>query len=441
VARLLDRLLGRDEASRAIDFLTDQTAWVISQSYGTSDREPLLPTYLAYAQQGYAGDAMVFGCILERIKLFSQARFTWRDRRDGRTFTTVDLGPLQEPWPGGSTAELLARMEQDVSLAGNAFVRRAGDRLERLRPDLVTIISKLTPDGTVDEVTGLPRKVREVIGYAYSPAMFDKDRQTELYDVSEVAHWSPIPDPVSGFRGMSWITPVVREVDTDVGLSKYLLKHLDNNATPNFALQYKRKLQSLDVDEIRSRFKAKFSGPDNAGEVVILDDGADIKAIGSTMTDLGYNELQAAGALRIAFAAGVPTELLPGMATQRTPQDTVYAEAIKHFANSTMVHNWQSACAALSNIVDVPAGADLWYDLRGIAALQPGEIDKATTMTAQMANVSTGIASGFDPDAVIRAVAAGDLTLLVGAHSGLVSVQMQDIHGAPSTTPQDGGSD
>jgi hypothetical protein len=30
-----------------------------------------------------------------------------------------------------------------------------------------------------------------------------------------VAHWSPIPDPLANFRGMSWLTPVLREIDAD----------------------------------------------------------------------------------------------------------------------------------------------------------------------------------------------------------------------------------
>lgn len=34
----------------------------------------------------------------------------------------------------------LARMEQDVSLAGNSFIARKGDWLYRLRPDWVDII-------------------------------------------------------------------------------------------------------------------------------------------------------------------------------------------------------------------------------------------------------------------------------------------------------------
>ena len=39
--------------------------------------------------------------------------------------------------------------------------------------------------------------------------------------------------------------------------------------------------------------------------------------------------------------------------------------------------------------------------------------------------IQSGILSGFEPDDVVRAVAAADVMLLVGNHTGLFSVQLQ----------------
>ena len=89
---------------------------------------------------GYQGNRIVFSVILARLALFSEAQFKWRDLTSKKLFGTAELSLLENPWPGGTTGELLARMEQDVSLAGNAFIRSTGDRLVRLRPDWVDII-------------------------------------------------------------------------------------------------------------------------------------------------------------------------------------------------------------------------------------------------------------------------------------------------------------
>ena len=90
------------------------------------------------------GNAIVFACILSRLQVFSQARFQFRQLRSGRPgdyFGNDDLTPLETPEPGKTTSDLLARMEVDVSLAGNSFhVRRPGNRIKRLRPDWMAIV-------------------------------------------------------------------------------------------------------------------------------------------------------------------------------------------------------------------------------------------------------------------------------------------------------------
>jgi hypothetical protein len=145
-------------------------ASVLTTSYGLNGNEAILPTLFGSNQQAYGGNAIVFGAILARLSLFSEATFAFRDlstkdlsgsfERDGRRNTA--LRKLEDPWPNGTTGELLARMIQDVDLAGNAYIWDAGDQLVRLRPDWVTIVSemRLDPNG---------REYREVVGYYYEP--------------------------------------------------------------------------------------------------------------------------------------------------------------------------------------------------------------------------------------------------------------------------------
>lgn len=427
--RLIDRMRAGSPASRALSDVQS----VLFTSYGAPDREQVLPTFQSYSTDGYGGNAIVYGAILARLQLFSEARFKYRSLRDRRLFGDASLALLERPWPGGSTGELLARMEQDVSLAGNSFTRRAAaDRLERLRPDLVTIVSRLVEDE-------LGRSVREVVGYAYDARAVDPDRDLEVYEVDEVAHWSPIPDPLSTHRGMSWLTPVLREIDADSAMTAHKLKHLDNAATPNLLLKYERRLQEEDVARIRTRFEANHSGSENAGRALILDEGADATVIGSTLDKMGFDVVQAAGETRIAVAAGVPPVVMGlSMSLNAATPDQYYQQAMRRFADMTMRPNWRSACAALAKLVDEPADAELWIDTTDIAALQPGERDAAETMQQQAATTNTLIMAGFVPDSVVAAVSSGDMSLL--KHSGLVSVQMQAISGAPPQDPKAGAT-
>src|SRR3546814_8701357 len=113
---------------------------------------------------------------------------------------------LEEPWPNGTTRELLARMEQDVSLAGNFYAVREAGRLRRLRPDWVSIVLSAPADEAVES---------DVAGYVYSPGGKSGKGKPRAYSVEEICHWSPIPDPDAQYRGMSWLTPVLTDIMSD----------------------------------------------------------------------------------------------------------------------------------------------------------------------------------------------------------------------------------
>lgn len=396
-------------------------------TYGTPNTEKIIPTFDSFANLAYAGNGVVFGVILARIKLFSEARFKFRSLADKRLFGTPALSKLEHPWPGGTTGELLARMEQDVSLAGNAYIRDAGYRLERLRPDWVTIVSEITQDE-------FGRQVREVVGYLYEP-VGDQDRGTEFYPVEEVAHWSPIPDPMANFRGMSWLTPVIREVNADVAMTEHRYAYYQNAATPNLILKYEAKLDPDQVDRIAKQVAARHAGSGNAYKTMVLDNGADPMIVGDKVSDAMAN-VQAAGENRIAVAAGVPAivvGLKEGLAAATLAN---YDSAIKAFADLTMRPNWRSACACLAKLVDVPEDAELWYDTSDIIALQEGEESQATTFSVDAQTASTLITAGYTAESVTLAIKARDLSLL--KHTGRFSVQLLPPGDQKTTTPVGG---
>lgn len=416
----LQRVWGRVRSMFARAEYTPPTGYEsFAFSYGTPDAEKILPTFEQYATLGYAGNSVVFGVIYARIKLFSEARLKFRSLLDKRLSGSPALRLLERPWPGGTTGELLARMEQDASIAGNAFIRSVddGERLERLRPDWVTIVSHIVEDA-------YGRQVREVLGYLYEP-FGDPGRRVEYYPVEEVAHWSPIPDPLANWRGMSWMTPVIREINADVAMTAHRDAFFRNAATPNIVLKYQKKLGETQVNKIRDMVAARHTGSENAFGTMVLDEGADLTVVGSKLTDAAFNELQAAGENRIAVASGVPAivaGLREGLAAATLAN---YGEAMRAFADITMRPNWRSAVACLAKLVEVPEGFELWFDTSDIAALQEGEQEQANTFQVKASTAAALITAGYTPESVASAVEAGDMTLL--KHTGLYSVQLQPI--------------
>jgi HK97 family phage portal protein len=411
--RLLDRVR---TSSPVLPINAGQT--VLTQSYAQGGYEPLLPQFESYASAGYQGNGIVFAVILARLQLFSEAEFKFRDLTTKRLYGTDALAKLEEPWPGGTTGELLARMEQDASLAGNSFIRDAGDMLERMRPDRVCTISGVREDD-----------VRVTLGYGY-----DRDGTgdplAEVYPVDEVAHWSPIPDPLATARGMSWLTPVVREINADLSMTTHKSKFFENAATPNLLIRYQKKLNKGQIDELRERWNGRFQGSDNAWKTAILDEGADVTVIGQSFEQMAFTATQAAGENRIAAAGGVPGIVVGLKEGLDAATYSNYEQAMRRFADITMRPNWRSAAAALSKLVQVPAGARLWYDVTDIAALRQGEKERADT--AQVMALAAGelIRVGYDPQTVAAALTAGDFTLL--RHTGAIPTALYPDGKAPA---------
>jgi len=390
-------------------------ASVLTTTYGMNGNEAILPSLVYAATEAYMGNSVVYGAILARISLFSETTFCFRNLKDkslsgsfeldGRRNTA--LRKLENPWPNGSTGELLARMMQDADLAGNAYIWDAGERLVRLRPEWVTIVSE-------EKYDPLGRAYREVVGYFYDPPPVADEQYggPQIFTVDEVAHWSPNPDPTAQFRGMSWITTVLREIAADNGMTSYKTKYLANAASPNLLIKYSQKLGTGTVNRIRDRIEARHGGVENAFGTLVLDEGADVTVIGNSFEQMNFSTVQAAGENRILIASGVPGIVVGSKEGLQAATYSNYEQAMRRFADVTMRPLWRSACAALAKLVSVPVGSQLWYDVSDIAALRQGEKERADTMFILAQSATQLVAAGYTPETVVKALSSGDITIL-----------------------------
>lgn len=397
----------------------------VQQSWGAgSANETIGSDFVGLVSGAYHANGVVFAVEAARLGLFTEGRFTFRRRtnhgRPGDIFGTQDLALLENPWPSGNTADLLARMLQDADFAGNAFVaRRVVDRretLRRLRPDGVTIVKGSKTGKAIDT---------EVVGYIYRDP---RGGDEEVLLPEEVAHFAPTPDPLADYRGMSWLTPVVREIQGDVAMREHKIKFLENAATPNLVVTFDASVGQEAANSFIDRFEEQHAGYLNAYKTLFMGMGADVKSVGANMQQLDFAVLQRAGENRITMAGGVPAIIV---GTESGLAHAAYANyflAMRRFADGTMRTLWRNAAASLSHLINVPAGCELWIDDRDIAWLRQDQQDAAAIQQVKAQTIGQYIKDGFVPDSAVAAVEAGDPTLL--EHSGLVSVQLQP----PGTT-------
>lgn len=392
----------------------------VTFSWGNKRQQEGPIEILTQTNRLYKENGVVFAAILARLMLFSEVQFQYQAVADHRLWgNNADDGlvRVEHPWPNGTTGELLARMIQDADLAGNCYIWNTGEQLVRLNPRFVTIVSEEVTDGH-------GRKYRKLLGYYYDPSGMTNGRtgpseDAQYFDVAEIAHWSPIPDPMATFRGMSWLTPVLREINSDQALTEYKIRYMENAATPNIMIRYKQKLQKETIDDLRERMHARYGGVTNAFKTLILDQGADTTIVGAHLEQVGFTTVQAAGENRILMASGVPGIVVGSKEGLQAATYSNYKQAVKRFDTLTIRPLWRSVCACLDGpVVSVPAGSRLWFDTRNIAALQDDETEKAAATQVRADAIAKLVQFNFDPDSVVKAVETGDLNLL--KHSGPV---------------------
>jgi phage portal protein BeeE len=409
----------------------------LSTTMGGERAEAIEADFVGLCEGGLKANGVIFGCEQIRVATFSEARFQFRRLRDGRPgdlFGTKDLAILEQPWPGGTTGDLLARMLLHADFAGNAYSTIIDGEIVQLRPDWVDILlqeraANVGRDG-MSAAVGFKR-----VGYAYyeggrrgvKPAVFLPD---------EVAHFAPMPDPTANYRGMAWLTPLIRDIQSDTMLTRHKIRFIENAATPNLAVSFPKEVNRTEFEAFVEAMDRAHKGAENAGKTLYTGGGADVTVIGANLAELDMKSVQGAGETRIAMAAGVHpvivglSEGLQGASLNAGN----FSAARRRFADITMRPLWRNVSGSLATLVAPPVASELWIDERDIAFLREDEADAANIQNVRAQTITQLIREGFDAASAISAVDNDDFRLLI--HTGLVSVQLQPAGKPPvAVTP------
>jgi phage portal protein BeeE len=261
-------------------------------------------------------------------------------------------------------------------------VIRNGPGLALLRPDWVDIVT-----GSQQQGGDAWDPDAKPVGYIFHNGGRRSGRPITTYLPEQVAHFAPIPDPEARFRGMSWITPIVREVMADKAATLHKEKFFENGATPNMLIKF-------DVDSVEKMkpwidlFRESSEGSMNAYKTLFLGAGTDATPVGKDFQQLDFKVTQGAGETRIAAAAGTPPVIVGLSEGLQAATYSNYSQARRRFSDGTMRPLWGNAADSLSTLINVPSGAVLVYDPRDVAALKEDIQDKAKEMQekAQAAN-------------------------------------------------------
>jgi phage portal protein BeeE len=233
---------------------------------------------------------------------------------------------------------------------------------------------------------------------------------------------------------MSWLTPVIREVQNDKLMGTHQRKFFENGATPNMVVSYPKEADQGKIRDFGEKMNSRHRGVQNAYETLYLGGGADVTVVGKDFAQMTFNDLQGRGETRIAAAAGVPPVIAGFSEGLAAATYSNYAQARRRFADGTMHPLWQNAAGSLAPLLGMQAAdVRLWYDATDVPFLREDEKDHAQIQQKQAATIRQLTDAGFTPESVVASIEASDWRLL--KHTGLFSVQLQEP-GAPAPTDQ-----
>lgn len=411
----------------------DYLGWLASAGFPllnqtwTTNEEKVEGDFAGLVRGAYQSNGVVFACLMTRFLLFSEARFQFQQLRGGRPgdlFGTPDLQIIERPEPGKTTGDLLTLAMLDADLSGDWFGIRRPNRIKRLRPDWTTILV-----GSPNEGITYPGSDpdAEIAGYSFSPNGPYGRGDTWSFDRTEVAHFAPIPNPLSRYRGMPLPTAVLREIRGDSAATAHKLKFFELAATPNMVVKFPPGMDKGKAQEMIDVFEQEHSGAFNAYRTMYLLGGAEVETVGKDLQQLDFKATQGAGETRIAAAMNVhPTVVGLSEGLQGSALNAGNFAATRRLQADKMLRpNWRNFAGSLETIVPPLPGTRLWYDDRDIPFLAEDVKDAVDALFVQAQAMRQLGDGGWDHDAVVEAVTSGDLRRLSGQHTGLVPVQLQ----------------
>jgi len=396
------------------------------------DKETIGTSFPDYAAGAFQGNPIVFAIERLRMSVFSEARFMFRQLRKGKPgdlFSTPALEVLRHPWPNATTGDLLARAILDADLAGNHYAVRLDDRVKRLRPDWVSIVVGSEGDSVLDPSQDPDA---EVVGYLYHPGGKASSNTAIPYLAEQVAHFAPMPDPLANHRGMSWLTPVLRDVEADKATTTHKNRFFQNGATPNMIIKFDPAVGPDTAEKFKKMFRDEHEGAVNAYKTLYLGGGADATVVGTNFQQLDFAATTGKGENRIAVASGIHATLLglsEGLQGSSLNAGN-YGSARRSVADTVFRPMWRDLCGSYETIVPPPSAAELWVDLDGVAFLREDQKDAAEIMSTKATTIANLVREGFTPESVVMAVTEENPSLL--EHTGKVSVQLVDPNAEPA---------
>ena len=348
-------------------------------------------SYGNFAQEGYAGNELVFACIREIATSTAEANLCLYDANHDKIDNSPLANLIAKPANGQTQYEFLENLITHLQIAGNAYVLKERARvgvvsLMLLRPDRMSVI----PGG----------------GYSY-----EVGGKKYMIPAEDVGHLK-FPNPNNDFYGLSPLQVLAKQINLDTDATTFTKAYFNNAGVPSGILKLRRKLSNQDeADRLRSAWHNKFQGNRNWHRIAILDEDATYEKMGGTLGEMEIPALRNLSESRICSALGVPAILVGANIGLQRSTFSNYAEARESFWEETLLPLYRRIEQFMVLLLEPEFPRErgqLEFDFSEVRALQEDEdaMVNRQLVRAQIANQL--ITAGFTPSAALQAAGIED---------------------------------
>lgn len=147
-----------------------------------------------------------------------------------------------------------------------------------------------------------------------------------------------------GLVGIDRLKLLQDTLEAATATSAFAARFWKNNAQPSTILTAKSKVEKEEKTRIRNDWKQRFSGPNNAGEVAVLDQEMEAKLLSHDNAKSQYVEVRSFYVVEIARAFGVPPHVV--FELSRATFSNIEQQSLELILLSMMGHFERVAAAA-----------------------------------------------------------------------------------------------
>lgn len=324
----LDRITSRFKPSVKESATARAVAFVYSPNQAVFEER----NFLKGARVGFENNVTVYSCVMEVAR--AVASIDWEVKLIGEDWSEVDAPPshplnklLERPNEQQGKGAFFEAEVAYFLLSGNSYIEGTGNgdigqpmtqpptELHVLRPDRVAV--------RLNQLGGIGAFEHKVGGII------------QRFDPSRVLHRKSF-NPTNDFYGFAPLLAAAKAITADNSAQDWNVSLLQNSGRPSGLLVSKGSLSDEQFNRIKTEVDSKYSGPMNAGRIMVADgeDGLEWTEMSSTPKELEWLEGRKMSKAEICQAFQVPSELI-GDSANKTYAN--YQEARTSFWTETVL--------------------------------------------------------------------------------------------------------